>query len=118
MPCLALCFCSNLVHSFKHAFRPGLRQLPVCLSTPSPPPASSQGAPSTSTHITLHLRQLLQGAISEPDIMNLDDEAEELSGVSVAAPWPPVGTHLGHLPSHLVSMMCHWARELHCLSRL
>jgi hypothetical protein len=78
--------CSNLVHSFKHAFRPSVRHMPE--------PTGNQAAPTT--HITLHLSQLLACSIPEP-VMEVDEPAP--------GPWPPVGTHLGHLPSHLVSLL-------------
>lgn len=57
---------------------------------------------ASTTHITLHLSQLLSGAAAEP--MEVDEPAP--------GPWPPVGTHLGHLPSHLVSVVPH-AIHLH-----
>lgn len=79
--------CSNLVHSFKHAFRPSVRHMPE--------PTGNQAAPTT--HITLHLSQLLACATPEPVDMEVDEPAP--------GPWPPVGTHLGHLPSHLVSLL-------------
>lgn len=79
--------CSSLVHTFKHAFRPSVRHVSDGSSS------SSQGGPTT--HITLHLSQLLPGLTYEPDCMEIDEPEP--------GPWPPVGTHLGHLPSHLVS---------------
>ena len=96
VPCATTRLCSNLVHSFKHAFRPALRHVPDSLDSPMVP--SSPAAPTT-THITLHLRQLLQGAVGEPDCMEVDEPEASCS----TGPWPPTGTHLGHLPSHLVS---------------
>lgn len=83
--CVSLPSCSSLVHSFKHAFRPAVRHVAGSSSIPSAGPATP------TTHITLHLSQLLAGA-SDP--MEVDEPAP--------CAWPPVGTHLGHLPSHLV----------------
>lgn len=82
---------SSLVHTFKHAFKAPVRQLP------SPQQASTSQATST-THITLHLSQLLPAAGAEAAADYMEVDAPEPAG-----PWPPVGTHLGHLPSHLVS---------------
>lgn len=87
--CVPILYCSSLVHSFKHAFRPTVRHMAGSSSMPSAGPATP------TTHITLHLSQLLAGA-AEP--MEVDEP--------VPCAWPPVGTHLGHLPSHLVSHFC------------
>jgi hypothetical protein len=96
------------VHSFKNAFRPGSRSASptgTCAAAgPSP-------AAATTTTIKLHLQSMLQEG---EDAMDVDDSCPGAASASTAA-WPPVGAHLGDIPSHLVRVgaaVCTCAAQL------